>query len=62
MKTVKQLIRELEKFPEDALCYVYEGEVTGIIVNHKDIEEAVIYCSAYDDETPSELMSDDLRA
>lgn len=32
MKTVKQLKIELDKFPDDALCYAYEGEVRGIII------------------------------
>ena len=32
MKTVKQVIEELSKYPEDALCYAYEGELVAIIV------------------------------
>lgn len=32
MRTIKSLISELQKFPEDALCYAYEGEVTGVII------------------------------
>ena len=30
MKTVKQVIKELQKYPPDATCYAYEGEVTGL--------------------------------
>ena len=54
MLTVKQLRIELAKFRDDALCYAYEGEVTGVIVNppgnplvYGD-QQGVIYCS--DDE------------
>jgi hypothetical protein len=36
MKTVKELTEELKKFPEDALCYGYEGEGTGIGIVSKD--------------------------
>jgi len=36
MKTVKELIKELKKFPKDALCYAYEGETVGIGVKTKD--------------------------
>lgn len=33
MLTVKQLIAALEQFPEDAQCYVFDGEATGIVVS-----------------------------
>ena len=36
MRTIKDLIKELEKFPKDARCYAYEGEGTGIVINTKD--------------------------
>lgn len=32
MKTVAQLISDLQKFPQDARCYAYEGEVIGVVV------------------------------
>ena len=32
MRTVKWVREELAKFPDDALCYAYEGEVTGIVI------------------------------
>ena len=32
MRTVKNLIEELQKFPEDAACHAYEGEDTGITI------------------------------
>jgi hypothetical protein len=32
MRSVKSMIDELQKFPEDAMCYAYEGEVTGLVI------------------------------
>lgn len=32
MITVKQAIEALSKYPAEALCYAYEGEITGIVV------------------------------
>ena len=32
MRTVKELKEELSKFPDDAVCFAYEGEVTGITI------------------------------
>lgn len=55
MKTVKQLMYDLSGFPEDAMCFAYEGEVTGIIVN-KDGEQGVIYCSESEDDEPTEFF------
>lgn len=43
MKTVKELINELKKFPEDALCYGYEGEGIGIAIRTKDGKQGFIY-------------------
>jgi hypothetical protein len=43
MKTVKELKRELRKFPDDALCYGYEGECTGIGIETKDGKFGFIY-------------------
>lgn len=43
MKTVKELIEELKKFPEDALCYGYEGECVGISIETKDERWGFIY-------------------
>lgn len=36
MITVKRLIEELRKFPDDALCEAYEGEDTGILIRKND--------------------------
>jgi hypothetical protein len=32
MRTVGDLVAELSRFPPDALCYAYEGEVRGVVV------------------------------
>lgn len=32
MRTVQSLRDELANFPADALCYAYEGEITGVVV------------------------------
>lgn len=36
MITAKKLIEELGRFPPDALCYAYEGEIRGIIIVSSD--------------------------
>lgn len=63
MKTVKQIKEELAKFPDDAVCYAYEGEVVGIIIQvvgktGKVIgRQGVIYCSETDQsELETELI------
>ena len=43
MRTVKELKKELEKFPDDAMCYGYEGEDVGIAIS-KDGKCGFIYC------------------
>lgn len=59
MKTVEELIKELKKFPMDALCYAYEGvykgEVVGIIIN-KDGKQGVIFCSESEDTKETEYI------
>jgi hypothetical protein len=60
MRTVAWLRNELTKFPEDAVCFAYEGEVTGIIIafDEKPVRpQGVIYCSDSDDSgKESELL------
>jgi len=34
MRTVRSLIEELARFPDEALCYAYEGEISGIVIRH----------------------------
>jgi len=33
---VKDLIEQLQSYPENALVHVYEGEVTGVVVSVKE--------------------------
>lgn len=33
MRTVESLIEELKKFPPDAKCRAYEGEIIGLIIS-----------------------------
>ena len=35
---IKQLIKELEKYPEDAIVYAYEGEDIGIGITNANKE------------------------
>ncbi len=56
MVTVKQLKEELNKFPDDANCYVYDGSDTGgdagLVVRPKlqlTLEHGFIFCSEEDD-------------
>ena len=51
MRTVRSMIEELQKFPPNALCYAYEGEVIGLVIEHADRSrqgQGVIYCSESD--------------
>lgn len=57
MRTVAWLKEELEKFPDDALCFAYEGEVIGLIIEpardaegeSSNVRQGCIYCSEDDD-------------
>ena len=40
----------LFKIPEDTICYAYEGEVTGIIIERFPNQLGVIHCSEGNDE------------
>ena len=55
MKTVKELKTELNKFKDSDLCYAYEGEVTGIIIN-RGRQQGVIYCSEKVDVAETKLI------
>jgi len=69
MRTVAWLKAELAKFPDDAMCYAYEGEVIGLIIEPPDpsngeqlpTTQGVIYCSEddeYDARHPTELLEE----
>ena len=61
MITVKKLKEELNKFSDDCVCFAYEGEATGIVieeVNDRLGKQGVIYCSEGDDDgKETELLS-----
>lgn len=42
-KTVGEIIKELQEYPEDAECYAYEGEVIGLIIT-VDKNQYVVEC------------------
>jgi hypothetical protein len=52
--TVKQLREALAQFRDDAVCYAYEGEVTGIIISPPGGwgGPGVIHCSEGFDNEP----------
>ena len=59
MRTVKWLRDELTKFPDDAVCYAYEGEVTGLIIERDGDAirgQGVIHCSEYGDEKRETIL------
>lgn len=63
MRTVEKLIDELKKFPNEAVCYAYEGEGCGIVVEMPGTRpfspQGFIPCGEgveSKDEPPSELL------
>jgi len=54
MRTVKWLKEQLSKYPDDALCYAYEGEVRGVVVVKTDRTHGFIPCSEDIDEKRNE--------
>lgn len=59
MRTVKSLIEELARFPDEALCHAYEGEIIGIVVR-LDGREGVIHCSEREDAQQETVLLKDL--
>ncbi|TNE87191.1 MAG: hypothetical protein EP324_08115 [Gammaproteobacteria bacterium] len=62
MRTIAWLRQELEKFPDDAVCFAYEGEVIGLIVERAGQRlqsQGVIYCSESDDDGKETKLLDD---
>ena len=53
MITIKKLKEELEKFDDDCVCFAYEGEVMGLVIENKNDrlgKQGVIYCSEGNDD------------
>lgn len=52
MISIRKLKEELAKFDDDCVCYAYEGEVTGLIIERKGDRlksQGFIHCSESDD-------------
>jgi len=63
MRTIKSMIEALQKFPYDAMCYAYEGEVTGIVIVVRDKtetfkQETLGVVSATEDDEEDTLVED----
>lgn len=62
MRTVESLITELQKFPPQAKCYAYEGEVIGIVINppsrNPGDTQGVIFCAEGDGEEKETITLD----
>jgi len=43
MRTVSSLIEELSRFPAEAICHAYEGEISGIVIRYSG-RHGVIHC------------------
>jgi len=60
MRTVKWLKNELSKFPDEAVCFAYEGEVSGIVIEDPrgpKFPQGIIYCSErHDHQRESDLL------
>lgn len=55
MIMIKFLIEELKKFPQDALCYGYEGEMIGLsVVDHADKQLGFIHTGSMSNESKYE--------
>ena len=62
MRTVKSLREELRKFPDDAQCFAYEGEVSGLVIKHPYYRnQGVIHCGEEErKEGETRLLSEDI--
>jgi len=49
MKKVSKIIQELNKFPGDYLCSVYEGEVSGLSIFNDKTYAGFIYTNTNDE-------------
>jgi hypothetical protein len=62
MRTKQSLIDEINKFPDDAKFFAYEGEPgIGIVVNYPDDginrrKQGFIYCQDDDDQKETKLV------
>jgi len=57
MKTVKELKEELNKFPENAKVYAYEGERTGLAITYRNKSGFIQCCESPIREEKTELLN-----
>lgn len=57
--TIRELKAALEKFPEDAVWWPYEGELVGIIVSH-ETGSGVIFDDGTVEWSPSEAVKKEM--
>lgn len=63
MRTVANLIHELQKFPEDAMCSAYEGDgIVAIVISKPGYKNGhgVIHCGSSRTEPATELLGEKL--
>jgi len=58
VKTVAEIKKDLDMFDDSDLCFAYEGEVIGLVINRNG-KQGVIHCSESDDNEPTELIDKD---
>ena len=59
MRTVKSLREELAKFPDEAVCFAYEGEVRGLVIEWPGMRlgpQGVIYCGEGNSEESETIL------
>lgn len=56
MRTVKWLKEQLSKYPDDYLCYAYEGEDVGLVVISENGKSDFISCREIEHDTDSNML------
>lgn len=49
MIRVSELVEQLKQYPADAVCYAYEGEITGVVIRDKEDKEQLGYITTEED-------------
>jgi len=64
MKTVKDMIKELKKFPPEAKCFAYEGECVGLSIfsgSNSNSKWGFIFCGEKGKDAETETIEKDLN-
>lgn len=56
MRTIQELVEELQKFPPDARCFAYEGEGTGIVILRRDGLSGFVSCKQRGPDSDTEML------